>query len=76
MYLTMFIAATSCDMQVQDKKGIDKWVVSSTAWYLQSAFWGGKRGPILDLLTDLKARVDVDRSHGIYSQVVQDERCE
>mmetsp|Transcript_6635 Transcript_6635/g.17074 ORF Transcript_6635/g.17074 Transcript_6635/m.17074 type:complete len:653 (-) Transcript_6635:296-2254(-) len=61
-------------LKVTDKQRGDYWVVRSNAWYLQSAFWGGKRGPILALLDDLKHRVDVDRSHGIYSQVVQDER--
>lgn len=61
-------------LKVEDKKRGDYWVVRSNAWYLQSAFWGGKSRPILNLLTDLRKRVDIDRSHGIYSQVVQDER--
>lgn len=50
------------------------WIVHSNAYYLQSAFWGGKSHFVLEMLKDLRQRVDIDRSHNIYSMVVQDER--
>lgn len=50
------------------------YIVRANSWYIQSAFWGGKSKFVVPMLEDLAARVNIDRSHNIYSQVVQDER--
>ena len=50
------------------------YIVKANSWYIQSAFWGGKTKFVVPMLEDLAARVTIDRSHNIYSQVVQDER--
>jgi len=50
------------------------YIVRANSWYIQSAFWGGKTKFVIPMLEDLAARVTIDRSHNIYSQVVQDER--
>ena len=48
--------------------------LTSTFWYLQSAFWGGKTKFIVQLLDELTMRVDADLKQHIVSMTVQDER--
>ena len=50
------------------------YVLWSNAWYLQSAFWGGKTQFIIPMLEDLKQRTAVDRANNVYSSIIQDER--
>ena len=56
-------------------RGKTREYLTSTFWYIQSAFWGGKSRFVLDLLRELKWRVDADRAANRYSSTVQDERC-
>ena len=48
--------------------------LTSTFWYIQSAFWGGKSKFVLNLLDDMSSRVAADIAANQYSMTVQDER--
>ena len=50
-----------------------KFVVSN-AYYLQSAFWGGKTEHVLKMFNELIPNIEEDARNKYYSRILQDER--